>query len=106
MLSQLARPGARGAAPSLLRRGMATYKAPLREIQFLLNEVHDSAKHYASLSKSGGANATPETVQMIIDESIKFAENELAPINEGGDRVGCKQTGPNAVTTPPGFKEA
>ena len=103
MRAFVARPSA---ASSVLRRGMATYKAPMREIQFLLNEVHDSTKHYASLKKSGGTAATPETLQMIIEESAKFAENELAPINEGGDRVGCKQTGPNSVKTPPGFKEA
>ena len=91
--------------PSILRRGMA-YKPPMREIQFLLNEVHDSSKHYAKLKESGGAVATPETVQMILDESAKFAVNELAPINSTGDRVGCTQSGPNSVKTPPGFKEA
>uniref|UniRef100_A0A7S2W844 Acyl-CoA dehydrogenase n=1 Tax=Mucochytrium quahogii TaxID=96639 RepID=A0A7S2W844_9STRA len=87
-------------------RRFMSYKAPLREIQFIMNEVNDSAKHYASLEKSGGENATPDTVDMILEESAKFAENELAPLNEGGDRVGCKQVGPNEVTTPPGFKEA
>ena len=112
MLSKLAAMGAgRSAARGATRqRGMAVrglaYKAPMREMQFLLHEVHDSGKHYAKLTKSGGANATPDTVQMIIDESAKFAENELAPINEGADRVGCKQTGPNTVITPPGFKAA
>ena len=93
------------APSSVPRRGMA-YKVPMRDIQFLLHEVNDSRAHYAALPKSGGLNATPETVQMIIEESAKFAENELAPINVGGDRVGCKQTGPNAVVTPPGFKAA
>ena len=98
----------RGAVPRLSsapRRGV-TYKAPLRDIKFLLQEVNDLRSHYATLQKSGGALATPETVQLIIDEAAKFAENELVPINEGGDRVGCKQTGPNAVATPPGFKAA
>ncbi len=68
--------------------------------------MNDLRAHYASLPKSGGPLATPETVQLIIEEAAKFAENELAPINEGGDRVGCKQTGPNTVVTPPGFKAA
>jgi len=86
-------------------RGMA-YKAPMREMQFLLNEVYDSEKHYEKMEKSGGHTATPDMVDMILQESAKFAENELAPINEGADRVGCKQVGPNEVTTPPGFKDA
>jgi len=106
MLPALARRAARGGISTQPPRRCVAYKAPLRDIQFLLHEVNDSRKHYAALHKSGGALATPETVQMIIDEAAKFAEQELAPINEGGDRVGCKQTGPNAVATPPGFKAA
>ena len=104
-LSRAARAAARSAAAPAPARGVA-YKAPLRDIQFLLHEVHDARAHFAALPLSGGTNATPDTVQMIIEESAKFAENELAPINEGGDRVGCSHTGPNAVATPPGFKEA
>lgn len=30
----------------------------------------------------------------------------MAPLNEGGDRVGCKWVDEHTVTTPPGFKEA
>ena len=44
-------------------------------------------------------------VDMILNEMAKFAENELAPINEVADREGCKQLGPNEVKTPSGFKE-
>jgi alkylation response protein AidB-like acyl-CoA dehydrogenase len=82
------------------------YTAPLREMQFLLNEVNDSSKHYAKVPKIGGENATPDMIDAILQESAKFSEDVLAPLNEGADRIGCKQIGPNEVTTPPGFKEA
>mmetsp|Transcript_4903 Transcript_4903/g.12542 ORF Transcript_4903/g.12542 Transcript_4903/m.12542 type:complete len:640 (+) Transcript_4903:55-1974(+) len=108
MLSKLAIRGGRGAISRQAPRGTRgiAYKAPLREVQFLLNEVNDSEKHYEKMVRSGGPNATPDMVQMILEESAKFAENELAPLNEGADKVGCVQKGPNEVITPPGFKEA
>ena len=39
---------------------MITYKAPLRDMRFLLNEVLDFQKHYASLP--GGSDADVDTV--------------------------------------------
>lgn len=82
------------------------YVAPMRDMMFLLNEVHDSEKHFAALPKTGGESATPDMVEAILSESAKFAENELAPINETADSVGCVQKGPHEVVTPPGFKAA
>lgn len=88
----------------VLRRSL--YQAPLKEMQFLMNEVNDFQAHYKTLSHTNGEQATPDMVDMILNEMAKFAENELAPINEVADREGCKQLGPNEVKTPPGFKEA
>jgi len=101
----LSRSAIQASRAAFQRRGMA-YKAPLRDMQFLLNEVNDSAAHYEKLKHSGGDQATPDMVDMILQESAKFSENELAPLNEASDRIGCKQTGPNTVITPPGFKDA
>lgn len=59
---------------------MLTYKAPLRELRFLFNEVFDYPKHYASLDS--GKNADPETVNMILEGFGDFAENVLAPFTK------------------------
>ena len=42
---------------------MLQYKAPLRDMRFLINEVLDYPLHYSTLSN--GADATPEMVDAI-----------------------------------------
>jgi len=82
---------------------MPEYKAPLRDMQFVLNEVLAFEKHYAQLP--GAEDATPDMVSAIMEEAAKFAENVIAPLNEIGDREGCRwQDG--VVSTPTGFKGA
>ena len=82
---------------------MPTYKAPLRDMRFLLNEVFDFPAHYRSLSN--GADATPDMVDSILDECAKFCEEELAPLYLSGDAEGCKLEN-GKVSTPKGYKEA
>jgi alkylation response protein AidB-like acyl-CoA dehydrogenase len=82
---------------------MPTYKAPLRDMRFLINEVFDFPKHYAGLSN--GKDADPDTVNAILDECAKLCENTLAPLNLSGDNEGCHFEN-NKVRTPKGFKEA
>ena len=82
---------------------MPTYKAPLRDMRFLLNEVFDFPTHYRSLSN--GADATPDMVDSILEECARFCEEELAPLNLSGDAEGCTLAD-GKVTTPKGFKEA
>ncbi|MDP9140572.1 MAG: acyl-CoA dehydrogenase C-terminal domain-containing protein [Pseudomonadota bacterium] len=82
---------------------MPAYKAPLRDMRFLLNEVFAYPKHYAELSN--GKDADPDTVNAILDEAAKFCEEVLSPLNLSGDEEGCRlQDG--KVTTPKGFKDA
>jgi alkylation response protein AidB-like acyl-CoA dehydrogenase len=81
---------------------MAVYKAPLKDIQFVLNEVLDGAS-LADLP--GYADATPDTVQAILEEAAKLCENVLFPLNRGGDEEGCTYEN-GVVRTPKGFKEA
>jgi len=82
---------------------MPTYKAPLRDMRFLINEVFDYPKHYAGLSN--GKDADPDTVNAILDECAKLCEETLAPLNLSGDQEGCHFEN-NQVRTPKGFKEA
>ncbi|RTE66635.1 acyl-CoA dehydrogenase [Amphritea opalescens] len=82
---------------------MPEYKAPLRDIQFVLDEMLQSEQHYQSLP--GCEEATPDMINAILDEGAKFAERVLAPLNQVGDQEGC-QLNDGVVTTPTGFKEA
>ena len=82
---------------------MTQYKAPLRDMRFLMNEVLDYPAHYASLPN--GKDADPEMVDAILDGAAQLCEDVLAPLNHSGDIEGCHFEN-GAVTTPKGFKEA
>ncbi len=82
---------------------MPEYKAPLRDIQFVLNDVLDVQSHYQNVV--GGEEASADMVEAIVAECAKFAENELQPLNQVGDKEGCTIK-EGDVTTPSGFKEA
>jgi alkylation response protein AidB-like acyl-CoA dehydrogenase len=82
---------------------MSEYKAPLRDMQFVLNELLDAPSHYASLP--GAEEATEDMVSAILEEGARFAERELAPLNAVGDQQGCRFEA-GKVITPEGFKEA
>ncbi|MCK7550703.1 MULTISPECIES: acyl-CoA dehydrogenase C-terminal domain-containing protein [Marinobacter] len=82
---------------------MPVYKAPLRDMKFLLNEVFDYPSHYASLNS--GENATPDVVEAILSECGKLCEEVLSPLYQPGDEEGCKLED-GVVTTPKGYKEA
>ncbi|WP_019606112.1 acyl-CoA dehydrogenase C-terminal domain-containing protein [Teredinibacter turnerae] len=82
---------------------MADYKAPLKDLEFVLYDMLDYEQHYASLP--GCEEANRELITAIVEEAAKFCENVLVPLNAVGDEHGCDwQDG--VVKTPPGFKEA
>jgi alkylation response protein AidB-like acyl-CoA dehydrogenase len=83
---------------------MSTYKAPLADIRFALFDVLDSERTFSSL---GFTDSNRELIDAVLEESARFAETVIAPLNRIGDTHGAiydKATG--KVTTPPGFKEA
>ncbi|MGE4011155.1 MAG: acyl-CoA dehydrogenase C-terminal domain-containing protein [Alphaproteobacteria bacterium] len=81
---------------------MANYKAPLRDMQFVLNEVFDIGE----ISKLPGyADASPDVITAVLEEAAKLCENELFPLNLSGDKEGCLYEN-GVVRTPKGFKEA
>ncbi|EQM65881.1 acyl-CoA dehydrogenase C-terminal domain-containing protein [Pseudomonas solani] len=81
---------------------MPEYKAPLRDMRFLIDEVFDFPATYAAI---GASDATPDMVSAILEEGAKFCEQVLSPINRSGDEEEC-QWNDGVVTTPKGFKEA
>ncbi|UTA49248.1 acyl-CoA dehydrogenase C-terminal domain-containing protein [Simiduia sp. 21SJ11W-1] len=82
---------------------MSDYKAPLREIQYVMWELLGYEQHYQSLP--GGDEASSDVVNAVLEEGAKFCENVLAPINAVGDQEGCKWND-GEVKTATGFKEA
>ena len=81
---------------------MPDYKAPLRDMRFLIDEVFDFASSYVAI---GAHDATPDMVSAILEEGAKFCEQVLSPLNRSGDEEGCHHAD-TVVTTPKGFKEA
>ena len=82
---------------------MPTYKAPVDDALFLLNDVFHLDR-YGNLP--GFADASPDLVEAVLREAAKFSEEVLTPLNRVGDKEGCTRHADGSVTTPTGFKEA
>ena len=82
---------------------MPDFKAPVRDIRFVINEVLESEKLYQTLP--GFEESTEELMNAIVEEGARFAENVVAPLNRNGDEEGCHWTA-EGVATPAGYKEA
>ena len=80
------------------------YHVPVREMKFVLGEVHDFPAHYAALSH--GEPCDVDTMDMVIEATQQLCENELAPLLGAADSEGCTWVDEHTVTTPSGFKEA
>lgn len=80
---------------------MASYQAPLREINFVLNDVLKVGR-LAELEVF--REATPDTLGGLVEEAAKLIEEKLAPLHAVSDAQGCRlQNG--EVTVPDGFAE-
>ncbi|MGB6053663.1 MAG: acyl-CoA dehydrogenase family protein, partial [Burkholderiaceae bacterium] len=78
------------------------YAAPLKDMLFVMNEL-------AGLQEvnrlPGCEDATPETVQAVLEENARFCSEVVAPLNVAGDREPSSWRD-GVVATTKGFKEA
>ncbi|HZS82501.1 MAG TPA: acyl-CoA dehydrogenase C-terminal domain-containing protein [Stellaceae bacterium] len=81
---------------------MTTYKAPLRDYRFVLEELFDGA---ALARLPGYEEATADTIRAVLEEGARLCEEVLFPLNRPGDEEGCAYEN-GVVRTPKGFKEA
>jgi alkylation response protein AidB-like acyl-CoA dehydrogenase len=81
---------------------MTTYKAPLRDIRFVLHELLD-VETLAALP--GLEEASADLVDAVVEEGARLCENVLFPLNRPGDEEGCSFEN-GVVRAPEGFKEA
>ena len=82
---------------------MPTYKAPVDDTLFLLNDVFHLDR-YGNLP--GFGDASPDVVEAVLREAAKFSEEVLTPLNRVGDHEGCTRHPDGTVCTPTGFKDA
>ena len=79
-----------------------TYRAPLKDMLFVMNDLAGLA---AVNALPGCEEATPETVEAVLEENAKFCSEVVAPLNWPGDQQPSTWR-EGTVTTTKGFKEA
>jgi len=83
---------------------MPDYKAPLRDMRFLLTDVFDAPALWRRLPALA-ERVDADTAEAILEEAAKITGTLLAPLNRSGDEQGA-QWKDGAVSTPAGFREA
>jgi len=79
------------------------YRAPLTDIDFVLNRVCGLDR---LLEMPGYTSADSAMVRDLLAEAARFMEEKLAPLNRVGDTFGVKRDEAGNITTAPGFREA
>ncbi len=78
------------------------YLPPLEDMRFALEVAGGGA---AVLALPAYKDFSHDVIDTILDEGARFATEVLSPLNQAGDRQGCRLED-NKVLTPNGFKEA
>jgi alkylation response protein AidB-like acyl-CoA dehydrogenase len=81
---------------------MQVYEAPLRDMQFVLHELHQDDGFG---SQQMLAEFPPDVVDAVLGEAARLARDILLPLNRLGDEQGCVLEN-GRVRTPAGFKAA
>ena len=83
---------------------MSDYKAPLRDMRFVLNEVFQVSRLWDRLPGMSGI-VDEETAAAILEEAGKISAGIIAPLRQKGDEQGCAWNN-GAVQAPEGFQAA
>ncbi len=79
-----------------------SYQAPLKDMLFVVNEL----ANLAEINQLPGCeDATPDTVEAVLEENAKFCGEVVAPLNHAGDKEPSFWRD-GSVTTSKGFREA
>jgi alkylation response protein AidB-like acyl-CoA dehydrogenase len=82
---------------------MPEYKAPLRDMQFVLHDVFHAEQLWQTMPAMEEVNR--ELADAILEESAKINESLIAPLSQSGHEEGVTWTD-GVVTTPKGYPEA
>ncbi|HCS42536.1 MAG TPA: acyl-CoA dehydrogenase [Pseudomonas sp.] len=83
---------------------MSDYKAPLRDIRFVLNEVFNVSRLWAAMPALAEV-VDEDTANAVLEEAGKISAALIAPLNRSGDEQGCSWSD-GEVSTPSGFAHA
>ena len=84
---------------------MGTYRAPVEDMNFLIDEVLDAENALGTLPDFADYGVGSELTTALLDEAAKLAGDELAPLRRVGDEQPAVCTD-GAVTAPPGYDAA
>ena len=79
------------------------YRPRPEDNRFILNAVLDAPSKLHALPPF--AEVDEALQQQVLEEAARFVAEAVAPINRGGDEIGCRFAN-GEVATPPGFREA
>jgi alkylation response protein AidB-like acyl-CoA dehydrogenase len=82
---------------------MLTYTPPLKDMQFVLEELLDAPATLGALPAFSDIDAS--LMRQVTGAAGRFAADILMPLNASGDRDGCRFEA-GVVSTPPGFAHA
>ena len=79
------------------------YRAPVREMQFLIHEVVSSQ---AIAGLPGHEEFGADLTEVVLEEAARLANEQVSPLHEAGDRQPAVRHTEGRVTTTPGFADA
>jgi len=83
---------------------MSDYLPPLRDMDFLFNEVFDLPAQWAGMSELA-EQIDADTARAVLEQAGKVIAQVVAPLNRSGDEQGCRWE-QGQVITPDGFAQA